>query len=236
MRPCLRPHPAQARRCAGFTLIELLVALAVLALMAGLSWRGLDAMVRAQEQTREHTAALSALQAGLGQWNADLDALVELPDTPALDWDGRGLRLTRRSVATPGEGVLVVAWARRNVAGVGYWLRWQSRPLRTRGELALAWAQAAQWAQNPGDEERRLEVPVVPLDQWQIYYFRNDAWTNPLSSDAAATPPPAATATPAPGQKPPDGIRLVLTLPAGQPVSGTLTRDWMRATLGGGKS
>jgi len=216
----------------GFTLIELLVAISVLALMAALSWRGLDAMVRTQSQTREHADALLGLQAGLGQWNADLNALVELPDTPALDWDGRGLRLTRRSVATPGEGVLVVAWARRNLGGVGYWLRWQSRPLRTRGELQLAWAQAAQWAQNPGDEERRLEVPVIPLDQWQIYFFRNDAWTNPLSSDGAA----AATAPTATAAKPPDGIRLVLTLPPGPALSGQLTRDWMRATLGGSKS
>ena len=31
----------------GFTLIELLVALAAMAIMAGLSWRGLDGMVRA---------------------------------------------------------------------------------------------------------------------------------------------------------------------------------------------
>ena len=34
----------------GFTLIELLVAIGILALMAGLSWRGLDGMSRAQTQ------------------------------------------------------------------------------------------------------------------------------------------------------------------------------------------
>jgi len=32
-------------RVRGFTLVELLVALALMALMAALSWRGLDAMV-----------------------------------------------------------------------------------------------------------------------------------------------------------------------------------------------
>jgi general secretion pathway protein J len=31
----------------------------------------------------------------------------------------------------------------------------------------------------------------------------------------------------------PDGVRLVLTLPDGGAVSGTLTRDWSRAGLGG---
>ncbi|MDB5945160.1 MAG: methylation, partial [Ramlibacter sp.] len=30
----------------------------------------------------------------------------------------------------------------------------------------------------------------------------------------------------------PDGVRLVLTLPAGQAVSGQITRDWVRPTLG----
>lgn len=224
------------RRAAGFTLIELLIAIGLLALMAGLSWRGLDAMVRTQAQTRQHSDALLALQAGLGQWQADLDAIVDLPQTPALDWDGRGLRLTRRSTQVPDEGVLVVAWSRRTIDGVGHWLRWQSPPVRTRGELQAMWAQAAQWAQNPGEQERRFEVVVMPLEQWQIYYFRNDAWTNPLSSDASTPAAGTSPGTPTAVQVTPDGVRLQLTLPPGDAVSGRLTRDWMRAILGGGKS
>ena len=89
-------HPAQAR---GFTLIELLVALAAMAVMAGLSWRGLDGMTRAQAQIQQRADAVLTLQAGLTQWSADLDALVQLPRTPTLDWDGRGLRIVRRSKA-----------------------------------------------------------------------------------------------------------------------------------------
>jgi len=34
----------------------------------------------------------------------------------------------------------------------------------------------------------------------------------------------------------PDGVRLVLELPPGQAVAGKLTRDWVRGTIGGGKS
>ena len=34
----------------------------------------------------------------------------------------------------------------------------------------------------------------------------------------------------------PDGVRLVMTLPPGQALSGVITRDWVRPTLGGGKS
>ena len=40
------------QRQRGFTLVELLVALMVMALLAVLSWRGLDGMTRAQTQTQ----------------------------------------------------------------------------------------------------------------------------------------------------------------------------------------
>ena len=62
------------RRARGFTLVELLVALFVLALLAGLSWRGLDTMMRARQQTEARADEVLALQAGLAQWQADLDA------------------------------------------------------------------------------------------------------------------------------------------------------------------
>lgn len=223
----------------GFTLIELLVAIGILALMAGLSWRGLDGMARAQAQLHQRADTVLTLQAGLSQWAADLDALVQIPNTPALDWDGRALRVTRRSTASPGDGLLVVAWTRRDIDGTGQWLRWQSPPVQTRGDLQATWARAAQWAQNASEEDKKLEVRVTPLDQWKVFYFRADAWTNPLSSDSAAPPPPLAL----PGvNKPavadtalPDGVRLVLTLPPNDAFVGTLTRDWARVTLGGGK-
>jgi general secretion pathway protein J len=59
-----------------------------------------------------------------------------------------------------------------------------------------------------------------------------------LSSDGAPPPPksdksdkPATTDLPVP-----DGVRLVLTLPAGDAVGGTITQDWVHTSLGGGKS
>lgn len=227
------PFPARLR---GFTLIELLVALAAMALMAGLSWRGLDGMVRAQSQIQQRADAVLALQAGLTQWSADLDALMQLPQTQTLDWDGRGLRIVRRSTVQPGDGLLVVAWARRNVNGRDQWLRWQSPPQFSRSELQAAWARAAQWAQNPGDAEKRDEVRITPLEQWQIFYFRGNAWTNPLSSDNASPPVPN-TPQPVPADLAlPDGVRLVLTLPAGEAINGIITRDWVRPALAGAKS
>jgi general secretion pathway protein J len=229
-----------ARACRGFTLVELLVALFAMALLAVMSWRGLDGMTRAQAQTEARADEVLTLQVGLSQWAADLDAVIQLPQTAALDWNGRVLRMTRRGTASVTDGLLVVAWTRRVVNGQGTWLRWQSPQVTTRGDLEAQWQRADLWSQNPGDAERRGEVAVTPLDDWQIFYFRENAWTNPQSSDASATgttsgaPPASAPAVAAPVL--PDGVRLVLTLPPGQAISGTLTRDWVRPTLAANKS
>ena len=227
-------------RSRGFTLVELLVALVAMAMLAVMSWRGLDGMTRAQAQTEARADEVLTLQVGLSQWAADLDAVIQLPQTAALDWNGRVLRMTRRGTASVTDGLLVVAWTRRVVNGQGTWLRWQSPQVSTRGDLEAQWQRADLWSQNPGDAERRGEVAVTPLDDWQIFYFRENAWTNPQSSDASATgatsgtPPAPAPAAAAPVL--PDGVRLVLTLPPGQAISGMLTRDWVRPTLAANKS
>ena len=219
----MRLNPRHSR---GFTLIELLVAIAVMALMAILSWRGLDGMSRAQTQTQARADEVLVLQAGLGQWRADLDAMAESPQISSLDWDGRVLRITRRGSTRVDEGLRVVAWTRRTGAG-STWLRWQSPALTTLGDWQSSWSQAERWAQNPGDEDKKREVSIVPLDDWQLFYFRGGAWSNPLSSDG----PTAAAKTAIP-----EGVRIVLTLSPGQALSGRLTLDWIRPSVGGGKS
>ena len=226
----------------GFTLIELLVALTIMAVMALLSWRGLDGMAGAQASLRSRTDGVSALQNGLAQWTADLDALEETAHTSALDYDGRVLRLTRRDAAMAGAPLRVVGWARMSRlaaasdASAASWTRWQSQPLRTRAELQQAWLQAARWAQSGEETDRRREVAVVGLDQWQILYYRSGAWSNPLSSAGRPEAAPnAQTNTVTPSQLP-DGIRLTLSLTAGQPLAGDLTKDWIRPSLGGGKT
>jgi general secretion pathway protein J len=226
----MRSSQRGARVQRGFTLIELLVALSIMAVMAVLSWRGLDGMTRAQTQVRQHSDQVLTLQAGLAQWGADLDALAGQPGLPSLDWDGRALRVVRSSATQADEGLRVVAWSRRSIGGVGQWLRWQSPPVTTRSALQLAWQKAGLWAQNPSDEDRLLEVQIVPLDQWQIFYYRGDAWSNPLSSEGVSDAVAGSSA-----QVVPDGVRLVLQLSAGQAVSGEITRDWVRPGLGGGK-
>ncbi|MDB5881770.1 MAG: gspJ, partial [Ramlibacter sp.] len=94
----------RARASRGFTLVELLVALFAMALLAVMSWRGLDGMTRAQAQTEARADEVLTLQVGLSQWAADLDAVIQLPQTAALDWNGRVLRMTRRGTASAADG------------------------------------------------------------------------------------------------------------------------------------
>jgi len=226
-----RSHAVQRQR--GFTLIELLVAISLMALMAILSWRGLDGISRAAGQLQQRSDDVQTLQATLGQWGADLNAMAEQPNRPSLDWDGRAMRILRRGSAGAGDGLRVVAWARRSSNGVGQWLRWQSPELRTRGELDLAWQHAQAWAQTPSDDDRLREVRTVALDAWQIFYFRDNAWSNPLSSVGSSVG--TGQSGNASANTTPDGVRLVLNLSGGQAINGKLTRDWVRPVLGGGK-
>lgn len=209
------------RKGRGFTLIELMVAIAAMALLALMSWRGLDAMSRAQALNRERGDAVLTLQTTLAQWGADLDAMMALSQTSAIDWDGRVLRLTRRSTDSATPVVFVVAWTLRSDAASGtHWRRWQSPGFTTRAEWQQAWAQAAAWAANSGNGSSGADVDLIALDGWQLSYFRNNAWAPAVSAEALGTATPL-----------PDGVRLVLSLPQGPALAGLVTRDWVRPTV-----
>jgi general secretion pathway protein J len=204
----------------GFTLIEVLVASAILALMALISWRGIDGMFKTQSALQSRSDATQNLQVGLAQWRTDLDNMVVLQGTPARDWDGRVLRITRQHSQDPQAGVQVVAWT----LGNGQWTRWQSEPLTQSEAWTLAWAQAQIWAESAGNlnVNTSREVLIHPMQTWQIYYHREGAWSNPLSS---------ATWVKNNVQNLPEGVRLVLELAGSSPLQGKLTLDWVRPTF-----
>lgn len=229
----------------GFTLIELLVALVVMAVLAMLSWRAMDGASRAQALTRERSDEILRLQAVLGQWRADLDNLTETGELPALNFDGRVLRMTRRDSTENGlqsPGLRVVAWSRQLPSPDGeepaMWARWQSGALQTREDLARAWQRAQQWGRqeqgNTGREDTAdpttpdSALRLIAIDDWQLFYHRDQGWSNPQS--AAGSP---GTGGPAPGPgssaptQSPQGVRLVLTLSAGKGMAGPLLIDWV---------
>jgi general secretion pathway protein J len=242
--------PRTDRAVQGFTLIEVLVAISVMALMSLMVWRGLDGMLRTQSSLQTRADEVRTLQAGLAQWQTDLDQLAELPGTPSWDWDGRVLRLTRRSAeqaTTPNTpavmaSVRVVAWTWRTDPGRpggGDWQRWQSGPLSQRQDWQTAWNLAQQWGQTPNDSTRAAQVQIHPLSGWQLFVHRGGSWTNPLSSDVVTSnlgQTGNSTGGNTPGQATPDGVRLVLSLPPGAAGTGTLSMDWVRPTLSGAPS
>lgn len=202
----------------GFTLIELMVAISVMALLALISWRGLDGMSRAQAQNRERGDAVLTLQTTLSQWTADLDAAIAIPQTRPIDWDGRVLRITRRGPDLTQPVVHVVAWTLRpGPDGRLWWMRWQSAAFISRSDWLQAWERASSWAQDGGSDARGADVALVPLQTWQLAYFRDNVWAPASSAESLGTDTPL-----------PDGVRLVLELPPGPALAGVLTRDWVR--------
>lgn len=218
----------------GFTLVEVLVAIGVMAVLALMSWRGIDGMLRTQNQLQQRADQTRTLQAGLAQWQTDLNRLSTASGITAWDWDGKVLRLTRED-AQAANGLRVVAWTWRNAAAAGGdWLRWQSPALTTRAAWQEAWANARLWSQTPTEALRAAEVAIVPLAGWQLFVHRGGSWTNPLSSDAGTEGSSANASTNT--AQPPDGVRLMLDLPTPSVLSGRLTLDWVRPTLTGAGS
>ena len=218
----------------GFTLVEVLIALALMAVMGALSWQGIDSMLRGRSAVQAEHERSTVLGTALAQWRADLDAATLLPGMDGqsgIDWDGRVLRITRRSTEVQADGtdagVWVVAW-RWQAQGNGqhgWWQRWQSAALRDSMGLQLAWAQAAAWGQDGSPEANARQTDVLPLQGWQLYFYRDNAWSNPLSSAGGKTSAPAL----------PDAVRSVIEL-APDSGRGRISVDWLRPNWSVGRS
>jgi general secretion pathway protein J len=192
----------------GFTLVEVLVALAIMAVLAGLAWRGLDGMLIARDVNQQALDRSARLNTILAQWEQDFAALDDTGIVPPLTYNGQTLLLTRRLE----NGVALVAWSVRS----GAWLRWVGPAVTRAGQLQEAWMRGQQLT---GDDPAQLHL-LDDVSDWQLYYYRGNAWTNAQSTGDMAAAPAAAASGAQPREALPDGVRLVVTI-GGR----TLTRD-----------
>jgi len=195
-----------AARAPGFTLVEVLVALLIMAVLAAMGWQGVDGMIRARDASQEAAERTLRLTTVIAQWEQDLASLYDNPSAPSLVFDGANLRLVR---LTP-DGAQVVVWTVRE----GVWRRWASTPVKRAFELQQAWLVSQQLI---GNEDQWVRVLDGTTD-WQVYFFRGNAWSNAQSSGdviiaPTRAPAPNAPAAPvAPRALLPSGVRLVLGL------------------------
>jgi general secretion pathway protein J len=200
------------RSQSGFTLVEVLVAMALMALLAGMAWRGIDGITRARDASQARVDQTLRLNTVLAQWDVDLQSVYDSNVVPALAFDGAALRLVRRQA----DGLQVVVWSLREQR----WMRWTSPVVTQTSALQDNWLASQQLL---GNEVGQLAMHDG-LAQWQVYFYRGNAWSNAQSSADVAAPAPSASAPFAPRTQLPSGVRIALTF-AGGGLAGTLTRD-----------
>lgn len=167
------------------------MATAVLALMAVMSWRGIDAISRSLAANRAQSERVSALQLGLEQVQTDLDAQAPVPGMTTVDWNGHALRLLRRADEGPSHGVRVVAWQVQMQNGRSQWVRWQSDRTVRQPDIARAWQQAQDWTQGGTTMPSEQVTTIADVERWQLQRWVQGQWV-----DVAASPTsPLTTAT-----------------------------------------
>jgi general secretion pathway protein J len=199
------------RLARGFTLVEVMVALVVMSLLAVMAWQGVGGMIRARDTTQQHMEATLRLNTALAQWQQDLALVQETPAVPGLRFDGASLQLTRRTPA----GLQLVVWSLHG----GRLLRWAGPAATVGRDLQESWMVSQQLQ---GTEPAQVLV-LEGVSDWQVYFFRGNAWSNAQSSGDVAAPAQGASA-PA-RQALPAGVRLVLNFADGSGFAGGLTRD-----------
>jgi general secretion pathway protein J len=158
----------RARPARGFTLIELLVAIAILAVVAILSWRGLDQIVRGRNVISTSMAEERVFAQMFDQMRIDTRQAVSDDEagSPAVAVDGGALQIVRAFAVPPGAAPRLQV-VRYRVSD-GRVVRYASPPLATIAELrrALRGGESSAWSalsmmQGVGSINARLYVPKV---------------------------------------------------------------------------
>jgi general secretion pathway protein J len=191
-------------RSTGFTLVEVMVALLIMAILAALAFRGIDALTRAKESALLSTDRTLKLNTGMSQFEYDISQVIDSKVLPQpVMFDGATLRVARR---TP-DGIELVLWTLQDRR----WQRWASGSYTHMSELTDAWMRSQQWGAISGNAITVLE----DVDEFQVYVCNpatlgtsGCSWNNVQSTQGAASGAQALA------------IRIGLRLPEGE-----ITRD-----------
>ena len=203
----------------GFTLVEVLVAMMIMSIVAIMAWQGVDGIVRTRDATQIRLEQTLRLNTVIAQWEQDLALLQDSNVAPGFSFDGASVRLTRRAET----GLQLVVWSLapglQGAPSGGTLLRWAAAPVTDSAALQNQWERSQQFQ---GQESGQLRA-LSGIEQWKLYCFRANAWSNCQSSSDVE--PAADGASAPPRDALPSGVRLVLGFAPGSGLNGSLTRD-----------
>ena len=170
----------------GFTLVEMLVALTIMALISLMSWRGLDAVLHADEQLSRQARQTQALFNTLSQMGRDLE--LHLPAAPRPADPSGAMAVLPASIhwQAQGEGPAILMIERRAEAGAGtQQIQWRLQ----QGVLQRAIAPAG--TVYPLPELGPLQNVLEQVTAWNVRIWIPargwQSWPWPEQSGAAAT-------------------------------------------------
>lgn len=168
----------------GFTLIELLVAITILAIVAVLGWRGLDAIVRARVSLTQDLEQTRGIQLAFAQMQSDCAHIVQPSDiggNPSLSMQGGNVIMVRTVFAEDQPSRMqVVAYRLRD----GQLTRYESTATRDLNELNSMWQGALGDTGNEQGVVLQSNVASLTVQSW---FSIAPGWR------AADSPPPATT-------------------------------------------
>ena len=205
-------HAPTRHRTSGFTLVEVMVALMIMAILAALAFRGIDALVRAKDAALLSTDRTLKLNTGMSQFEYDVSQVIDSKVLPQpIMFDGATLRVARR---TP-DGIQLVLWSLQDRR----WQRWASGSYVHVSELTDAWMRSQQWDSISGNAITVLEnVDAVQVTVCNPASLGTTgcSWNNVQSTQGA----PAGAQGASGAQAQALAIRVVLKVPEGE-----ITRD-----------
>jgi len=175
---------SRASQCSrGFTLIELLVAISILAVVAVMSWRGLDSIVRARLALNEELAQTRNMQISFAQLQSDcaqLAAPAVTGNLSSIHIAKNRLVLIRTRYADQQAGRMHVVSYRLTI---GILSRKESAGTRDLNAIAAFWQAALD------DVDASISVPLqsgISTMQLQLWNAETPGWRD---TNAATTRP-----------------------------------------------